>query len=61
MVPKHAGHATEVRVDPQYSHRDASGPAAAAPHVGQFSEEGMAAKAVLRSNQMEGESMVFSS
>jgi hypothetical protein len=44
IAPKHDGHAVVVNVDPQYSQRDADGPAAGAPHVGQFSEAGMAAK-----------------
>src|SRR5258708_11082306 len=42
IVPKHAGQAMEVRIDPQYSHREAFGLVAAAPQVGQFSEAGIA-------------------
>jgi hypothetical protein len=49
--PKHDGQATDMSVEPQYAHRVASGPAAAAPQVGQFSEEGMVG-IVQRTNRM---------
>jgi hypothetical protein len=41
ITPKHDGHPMAVSVEPQYSHRVASGLGAAAPQVGQFSEAGM--------------------
>jgi hypothetical protein len=41
IAPKHDGHDVVVSVEPQYSQRDASGPAAGAPQVGQLSEAGM--------------------
>jgi hypothetical protein len=44
IAPKHEGHDVVVSVDPQYSQRAAVGPAAGAPHVGQFSEAGIAIK-----------------
>ena len=42
IAPKHDGQDVVVRVEPQYSQRAASGPAAGAPQVGQLSEAGIA-------------------